>query len=170
MKSQITAFIKNLIMYDYVLFGGAFVLFILFVILGLILRKKIAIALFFILLGFSTLLLAPTFGYKMLHNYLFKNTTILIKEKRLEFTDAIVVKGSIQNTSKFNFKECKITANVHKRSKNKYRNYLLQFKTIKKMSIIETDIKKEELRNFKIIVAPFTYPRDYNITLGAKCK
>lgn len=170
MKSKITAFLNDLIIYDYVLFGSAFVLFLLLVILALVLRKKIALAVFLIILAFSILILAPTLGYVQMHKYLFKNTTTLTKQKKLEFTDAIVVKGTLLNESKRNFKTCKITANVHKLSKNKYKNYLLQFKTIKKMSIIEEDILKGQVRDFKIIVEPFTYSRDYNITLGAKCK
>ncbi len=170
MKAKITAFLNSLITYDYVLFGSAFVLFILFIILGLVLRKKVALAVFFILLAFSILILTPSLAYSQMHKYLFKNTTTLTKQKKLEFTEAIVLKGILVNESKRHFKSCKITANVHKVSKNKYKNYLLQFKTIKKMSIIEEDIAKGESRNFKIIVEPFTYSRDYNITLGANCK
>jgi hypothetical protein len=38
------------------------------------------------------------------------------------------------------------------------------------MSIIEEYIAVSETREFKIIVEPFTYSRDYNISLGADCK
>ena len=38
------------------------------------------------------------------------------------------------------------------------------------MSIVEENILKQETRGFKIIVEPFTYAKDYNITVGAKCK
>lgn len=170
MQSKITSFLQELIFYDYILFASAFILFILFITLGLILRKKIAIAIFFILLGFGILLLTPTYLYQMMHEYLFKNTTTLIQQKRLEYTDAIVLKGSIVNESKLNFNACSITAAVHKKSKNKYRNYVLQFKPIKKMSILETNILRGETRYFKMIVEPFNYSKDYNITLGAFCK
>lgn len=170
MKEKITAFIDNLIVYDYILFGGAFVLFILFIILGIVLRKKIGLAIFLILLAFSILLLAPSIGYIKMHEYLFKNTTLITSQKKLEFTKAIVIKGSLVNESKFDFKICKITANVHRVSKNKYKNYLYQFKTIQKSSILREDILKGETINFKFFVDPFTYSRDYNLTIGAKCK
>ena len=170
MNSKIQAFLDTLIMYDYILFGASFVLFILFIILGIVLRKKIVFAIFLILLGFIMLIAAPTLGRIQMHNYLFSNTTTLLSEKRLEFTEAIVVKGKLENTSKFNFESCKITANVHKISKNSLKNYILKFKTIKKMSILEKDIEKGSSVDFKIIIEPFTYSRDYNITLGAKCK
>ena len=38
------------------------------------------------------------------------------------------------------------------------------------MSILETNILRGETRHFKMIVEPFNYSRDYNITLGAFCK
>ncbi|MFT5659606.1 MAG: hypothetical protein ACI9TV_000228 [Sulfurimonas sp.] len=170
MKSKIQAFLDTLIMYDYIIFGASFVLFILFIVLGIVLRKKIALAIILILLGFIILIITPTIGRIQMHNFLFSNMTTLSSQKRLEFTEAIVVKGILENTSRFNFKSCKITANVHKVSKNTLKNYILQFKTIKKMSIIKEDIAKGKSVNFKIIVEPFTYSRDYNITLGAKCK
>ena len=170
MKAKITAFIENLIMYDYILFVSAFVLFILFIVLGIILRKRIGLAIFLILLAFGILIITPTFGYVKMHEFLFKNSITLISQKKLEFTKAIVVKGNIINESKFDFKNCLITAKVHKLSKNKYKNYILQFKTIQKSSIIEEDILKDEERNFKLFIEPFTYSKDYNLTIGAKCK
>lgn len=170
MKGKITAFIDGLIMYDYILFGAVFVLFILLIILSILLRKKVFFALFLFLLSFSLLLLGPTLGYQKMHEYLFKNSTKLLSEKRLEFVNAIVVKGSLTNESKLNFTSCLITAKVHKVSKNELKKYIYQFKTIKKMSILEENIGKGETINFKIIVEPFTYSKDYNISLGAKCK
>lgn len=170
MKSKIQAFLETLIMYDYILFGASFILFILFIILGIVLRKKVGFAIFLILLAFSILLLGPTLGRQEMHSFLFHNITVLTSQKKLEFTEAIVVKGTLTNDSKFHFKSCIITANVHKVSKNDLKNYLFQFKTIKKMSILEHDIDKGQTIDFKIIVEPFTYSRDYNITLGANCK
>jgi len=170
MKSKITAFIHGLITYDYILFGSAFGLFVLFIILAILLRKKIGFSIFLVLLSFTILTLGPTIGYVKLHEYLFKNSTKLISQKKLSFTNAIVVKGRLTNDSKMDFKSCKITAKVHKVSKNSLKNYIYQFKTIKKMSIIEENIIKDKSINFKIIVEPFTYSRDYNISLEAKCK
>jgi len=169
MKAKITAFIDTLIMYDYILFGASFGLFLLFIILTIILRKKVFLATLFGLLAFFTLILGPTLGYFQMHEYLFKNSTQLTSQKRLEFTNAIVVKGTLTNESESDFSSCKITANVHKLSKNSLKNYIYKFKTLKKMSIIEEDIRKNQTINFKIIVEPFTYSKDYNITLGAKC-
>ncbi|MEA2091021.1 MAG: DUF2393 domain-containing protein [Campylobacterota bacterium] len=170
MKSKITAFLDGLITYDYILFGSIFGLFILLIILGILLRRKIVLAIFLILLSFMILFIGPIIGYIKMHEFLFKNSVELISQKKLSFTKAVVVKGKITNESKYSFKECKITARAHKVSKKKLKNYLYSFKSFKKMSILEHDIVVGETREFKIIVEPFTYSKDYNISLGAKCK
>ncbi|MBL1243586.1 MAG: DUF2393 domain-containing protein [Sulfurimonas sp.] len=170
MNSKITLFIDGLIKWDYLLFGSVFVLFVLFIILGIVLRKKLILAVLFLLLGFSILLLGPTLGYMKLHETLFKNSTLLESQKRLQFSEAVVVKGSVTNESNRDFKECKITASAYALSSNKLKNYLKKFKPFKKMSIIETNIAKSETREFKIIVEPFRYTKDYNISLGADCR
>jgi len=105
-----------------------------------------------------------------MHKYLYKNNITLTSQKKLEFTKAIVIKGNISNDSKFNFESCKITARAYKVSKNKYKNYILKFKTIKKASIIEENIQKGQVVDFKLFIEPFTYSKDYNISLKAKCK
>lgn len=170
MQSKINAFIDSLILYDYILLSSGFLLFILLVSLGIILRRRLFISITFILIAFAILILAPTLGRSFMHDFLFTNTTTLDSQKRLEFTEAIVVKGAIENTSKFHFNECIITANVYKVSKNTLRNYLFSFKRIKKMSILAYDIEKGTRHNFKIIVDPFYYKKEYKITLEARCK
>jgi len=170
MKHKLSAFIEGLITYDYILFAVSFVLFILFIIIGIVLRKKLTLAIIFVLLAFTVLLVGPTIGYIKMHEMIFKNSTELISQKRLEFTEAVVVKGKLINESSRDFKECKITASAYKVTSNKYKNYLKKLKPFKKMSIVEKDIVLSETREFKIIVEPFTYNRDYNISLGADCK
>ena len=160
----------NLIIYDYILFGAAFLLFLFFIIIAILLRKKIGLAIFFLLFGFIILFVGPTVGYGKLHKYLFASEVQMSSQKRLIFTPAIVVRGSLKNVSKFDFKECKIVANVHKKSKNKLRNFIYQFKNIKKMSMIVPDIAKGQTRNFKLIIEPFTYKKSYDISLKASCR
>jgi len=170
MKEKITAFLHGLISYDYMLFGAIFMLFFLLLLIAILLRNKTGISIFFVLLSFIVLIIGPLVGYSQLHNYLFKASLTLKSEKRLNFTPAIVVRGTLKNESKFDFEKCKIVVNVHKVSKNKLKNYLYSFKILKKMSISEEDIQKGDVRDFKIIVEPFTYKHDYNISLKASCK
>jgi hypothetical protein len=170
MKVKIQEFVDGLIVYDYILFGTVLLLFVLFIVLAILLRRKLGVAIFFVLLAFATFLLGPTLGYIELHKFLFKNETLLISQKRLHFTPAVIVKGRLTNSSNLNFKSCKIRANAYRVTKNKYKNYIYKLKPFQKMSIIEKDIKKGETREFKIIVEPFTYKGDYNISLEASCR
>jgi len=169
-KAKVSAFIEGLIPLDYVLFGTSFVLFILFIVIALLLRRRILLSLLFILLSFSSLIVAPTFGYIKLHEYLFKNSIKLTAQKKLTFTEALIVKGILKNESKKNFKSCKITASVYAVTKNKYKNYLKKLKPFKKMSIVEEGISVAQTRAFKIIVEPFSYSKDFNVSIGADCR
>lgn len=81
MKEKIDAFIQGLIVYDYILFGSVFILFILFIVLSLLSKRKVGISVFFVLLSFSILLLGPTLGYIKMHQSLFKNSVELISQK-----------------------------------------------------------------------------------------
>ena len=169
-KEKITAFINELVIYDYILFSSAFALFLLFIILAILLRKKVALSIFLILLSFTLLTLGPVLGYIKMHEYLYKNSCELVSQKRLSFTPAIVVNGTITNESKFDFSSCKITATAYKSSKNIIKKYIYPLKPLKKRSILEENILKGETKKFKIIVEPFTYSKDYNISIKASCK
>jgi len=170
MKEKITVFINNLILYDYILFGSVLFLFLLFMIFGILLRKRVFFASIFILLAFILLLAGPTLGYIKMHEYLFKNSITLVSQKKLTFTQAIVLKGKLTNQSKKNFSLCKITASVYKVKKNKWKNYIYKLKPFQEMTILRENISSGETINFKMIIEPFTYARDYNISLKAKCK
>jgi len=170
MNSKVTAFIDGLISYDYVLFGSSFVLFILFIILSIVLRKKVTLAVLFLLLGFSILILGPTLGYIQMHKYLFKNSVTLESQQKLLFSDAVVVRGKITNESKFHFSTCKITATAYRVTKNEYKNYLLKFKPFQKSTIHTPEVAKGNSYDFKLFIEPFRYTKDYNISLGADCK
>ncbi len=170
MKENIKVFIEGLIQFDYILFGSSFVLFILLIILAILLRRTVALSLFIALLSFSTLFLAPTLGYIKMHEYLFKNNTQLLSQQKLIFTEAVVVKGTLSNESKFNFKVCKITASIYKVTGNKVKDLIFPFNPFQKMLIEEADIKIGETRDFKMIIEPFTYANDYNVSVKADCK
>ncbi len=170
MANKITTFIEEMITYDYILFGGVFAVFILLIILVILLRKNTGIAILLFLLSFSIIILGPTLGYIKMHEYLFANTTTLTAQKKLTFTKAIVVHGTLKNESKFNFSTCKIKVSAYKVSGNDMKDYLFQFNPFKKMSILEHNISKGQTIEFKAILEPFTYSKDYNISLGASCK
>lgn len=170
MKEQIRAFIHDLIPLDYLLFGGSFLLFMLFLFIAILLQRRVLLALFFILVGLATLFLAPIVGYIEMHHYLFKKSVTLTTQKKLHFTKAILLKGNLKNESRRYFKSCKIEASVYAVTSNKYKNYLKRLKPFQKASIVIKDIDINQTKEFKMFIDPFTYNKDYNISLGADCK
>jgi len=169
LKAKIQEFINSLILYDYILFGSILILFVLLIVLAILLRHRLGLAVTMVLLAFVLFVAGPPLGYIELHKYLFKNEVTLIAKKELHFTPAVIVEGSLKNLSKFDFKECKITADFYRVTKNKYKNYIYKLKPFKKKTIIEKDIVRGETRNFKMIIEPFSYKKEYNISLGASC-
>ncbi|MGE3613934.1 MAG: DUF2393 domain-containing protein, partial [Sulfurimonas sp.] len=167
---RVNEFIQNLIIYDYILFGSLLALFLLFVILGIVFRRKLSLALFFIFFAFMLLLGGATFGYKVMHDYLFKNEITLLSQKKLSFTQAAVVYGTLKNLSNKDFKSCKVSATAYRVSGNALKDSIRRLKPIANMSIVEEDIPIGAEREIKIIIDPFTYSGDYNVTLGADCR
>lgn len=170
MHPRISSFIDSLILYDYLLFGAVFILFILFIILGIVFRRKVLLAVIFITLAFSLLLAGPVVGYLQIHKYFFANEIKNVEYKQLEFTQAVVVKGILKNISKKDFSHCQISASAFKVSGNKYKDLLLALNPFQKSTIIEYDIPKGYLVEFKIVIEPFVYSRDYNISVEATCQ
>jgi hypothetical protein len=170
MGSRFQNFINSLISQDYMLFLGVLFLFLFLIILAVVLRNRLKTAILFVLIAFSVITIGPTYGYVKMHEILFKNSVEMLSQKKLNFVEAVVVLGKITNTSDRDFKECKITASVHKVSSNKYRNYMYALKPFQKMSIVTGNILQGETKEFKIIVEPFRYQKDYNISLEGDCK
>ena len=171
MKQKIITFIDGLILYDYILFGGVVALFILFLILAILLRNRVGLSIFVILLAFIILLLGPTFGYVSLHKFLYKNDINITKIKKLEFTNALLIEGNLKNSSKMNFLTCKIKAGAYKVSGKKIPDMIYPFKPFKHGYLkLDTIIKPNETKKFKLFIEPFNYKKDYNISIGANCK
>jgi len=170
MTENFTTFLDGLNFYNYIFFGSIFSLFILLIILGIILRHKMLLAIFLITLSFTILILGSTLGHTKINQFLYKNNIKLISQKHLTYSNAVVVYGVIKNSSKFDFKNCKISASIYKVNNNIIKNYIYKFKPLAKMSILESNILKEHEREFKMIIEPFSYRKDYNISLGANCR
>ncbi len=170
MKEKILLFFHSLTIYDYVYFGSVFILFLLFIILTLLLRKKPTLALFIFLIALIDITLGPTIGYNYFHSTLYKNKITLTKVKRLTFVQAVVIEGTIKNISKFDFKECKIKASILKNTHNKYKNLIFRFKPIKTDILTLKDIQKNKQVPFKFLIEPFRYKKDFNVSLSGVCK
>jgi hypothetical protein len=171
MKQKVIAFIDSLILYDYILFGAMALLFILFLILAILLRRRVMFSVLSILFAFIFLLLGPILGYPIMHNLLYKNDVIMTQVKKLEFTNALLITGDIINRSKMDFLTCKIKAQAYKVTGKSIPDMIYPYKPFKKgMVKLDTLIKPGESQPFKLFIEPFNYTKDYNISIGAQCK
>lgn len=169
-QQTLSQFINGLLVYDYILFGVVLIIFILLIVVAILIRRRLALALFVIFLAFSLLFGGSVFGYIELHNYLFKNSIEVTKQKKLNFTEAAVVYAKLTNESNRFFSKCKINATAYTVDENKIKELILKLKPIQKMSIIEENIDINETRDIKMVIEPFTYKYDFNISIKADCK
>lgn len=169
-SSKFQDFADGLIAQDFVLFGSVLLLFIFLIVLALVIRRKLKTAIFLVLLAFTIVIITPSYGYIKLHQYLFKNKVELLSQKKLNFVEAVVVKGNITNIATRDFAKCQITAYASKASSNKLKNYLYELKPFQKMSITIDELLRGQTKEFKIIVEPFTYQYNYNISVEAECR
>ncbi len=171
MKQKLIAFIDTLILYDYILFGAVGVLFILFLILAILLRHKTALSVLSVLIAFLILILGPTLGYIKMHQFLYKNEVNITKVQKLEFTDALLIEGTLKNNSKMDFLTCNIKVAAYKVTGNKIKDILYPFKPFKKASLkLDTMIKPKQSKKFKLFLEPFHYSKEYNLSTGANCR
>ena len=138
--------------------------------LVLLLRKRLTLALFVLLVAILEISLAPTIGFEYFHNYLFKNSITITKSKKLKFVEAVVIEGTIKNESKFDFKECLVSAYITKDKHNKLKNMILKLKPIKKKTIKIKNIPKGADAKFKFLIEPFKYKKDFLVSVNGKCK
>ena len=170
MKEKLLEFFHSLSNYDYIYFISILVIFIVLILLTLLLRKKITLALFILLLAIVDISVGPTFGFSYFHKFLYKNSITITKSKKLQFVESVVIEGNLKNESKFDFKECKVTAVISKDKHNKFKNIVLKFKPIKKETITLKDIPKGADATFKFLIEPFVYKKDFLVSVDGSCK
>lgn len=170
MMNQLSAYIGTLGTVDYLILGGSLLLFLLFLILALLLRTKRMLSLLLIFLAFAIIILLPTLGSQKLHDVIFKHTLSINEVRKLEFSEALVVKGLFENNSTLTFNACTLTAEVYKVTGNSMLDIISPLNPFQKGSIVLEDISPGQKADFKIFVEPFTYTDEYNISTGARCR
>ena len=171
LKASIQTYVSHLQIYDYLAFGWLFLLCFFFFILVLVLiRKKPFLALFVLILDAMLLVVSP-FAIKWYLDAKFRSNeahTTLVKQ--LQFSDMLIVEGSVKNTSKIDFTTCLTHINVLKLGDNPYKNILLSLKPIRNQSILlQTPPAYGQETPFRVIFEPFVHGDDFNVTVNAEC-
>ena len=170
LKTSLQSLITTFHTYDYILFGASALLFLLLIILAIVLHQKTVLSLILILIAFTTLVAGPIFGYNYVHSTLYKTEISDLHIKKLEFSQAVVIKGRLTNLGKQSYTKCKISSKAYKGATNFLEEIVLPFKPFIKMSILKTDtIDVNQSIDFKMILEPFTYSKEYNISIKASC-
>ncbi len=169
-KATLHDFIASLHLYDYIIFGVSGALFVLILLLAILLRRKAVLSLILVLLAFIILIALPISGYNYIHDQLYRTELSNLNIKRLEFSEAIVIKGTITNRGKQNFTTCKISSHAYKSASGFLEELVYPLKPFQKVSIV----KQEELGidhslDFRLVMEPFTYTDDYNISMKVNC-
>jgi hypothetical protein len=170
MKTTILAFMDTLKLYDYLLFGGILFLFLFFLILAILFHNKLALAVTLIISAFIILVTAPI-QYMVLHKYLYKHTITLTTVQDLEFTDALLVRGDVNNTSQQTINECTLYISISKVSPLKILNNFYPYIPFKTQPLhFKTPLKPKESYSFKILIEPFSYQKHFQVIARGQCK
>lgn len=171
MKTQIIDFLHSLNVYDYLLVGAIVFLFLFLMILAILFRHKQTLALVLIILALITLLIAPIGGYITLHALLYKHTITLTTVKDLTFTEALLIQGDLNNTSKQTFKECTLYVGVSKISPIKPLNKLYPYVPFRHQIITLTGpIAPKSSQSFKLLIQPFHYNKRHSVSVIGQCR
>ncbi len=170
LKVTLQNFVATLHDYDYILFAISGGLFFLILLLAIILRHRTGLSLLLTFISFTIIIAGPIIGYNYIHATLFKTEISDLTIKRLEFSDAVVIKGNLTNLGKQPFHKCTITSKAYRGATNFLEEMVYPLKPFLKMSILkQEDINVSQSVDFKMILEPFTYSKEYNISVKANC-
>lgn len=169
-RTYIKEFISVLTSYDYMSFSVTFLLFALFLILALLIRHRIKLSTFLVILAFFSLFIGPVIMHSLVKATLFKHDANVTMVKKLVYSDTLVVKGNIYYTGKNEAHYCDIYVDVYKKDENFFKNLANSLKSYKSTSTrVVYPFIKGDVRPFKVVIEPFNYLGDYEVKLDTDC-
>ncbi len=169
-KTAIMDFFNTLSVYDYVGFFLTLFLFFLFLILALILRRRTLLALSLVIVGFTFFFAGPVMAHLLVKNSVFKSKAELTEKKQLYYSDTLILRGMLHYVGKKNANHCEIDVAIYKKGPNVVKDFVYSLKAFRKGSKrIDKVFEPGESVDFKIVIEPFNYQGDYNITVDSGC-
>lgn len=170
-KKLLLEVLDQLHSYDYIAFAWVGLLFLFLLILAILVRKRTLLSVFIMLLAFIILLLGPFATYETVRFLLYKTETKVTEQKQLVYSNALVVKGNITNKGLENISRCIVKTKLVKPSDNVFMQTINSLKPIKKKTtLLEKEIAVKQESEFKVIFEPFTYSKEFNITVSSECR
>lgn len=170
-KASILNYIHHFSIYDYAAYAWLVLLFFVTVLLSIMVARRSPVFSILILLLSIVLLFAGPFVLKHYLDDFIRPTKSNIEEvKKLNFSQTLIVLGSVKNISKKNFSMCEIQISVSKQDKNNIKNFINQLKPLRKKTIsIKEPIEVNATKEFRVVFDNYSYTNDINTSINSKC-
>ncbi|EJN2099708.1 DUF2393 family protein [Campylobacter coli] len=172
LKEIVHFYTTHLYLVDYMLILFVFFLFTCVLLLCIFLRHKPVAALLIIALNIIIYFLIYAYGYKFIDSEVRSRKTTIVEQKFIQSSEALIIDFNITNTSKNDFKQCKVIARIFKDKLpednliNEYKNQLIPFRQ-KSREIF--NLKKNTTQFQRISFDNFNYDNNYTIRLNSEC-
>lgn len=171
-KETILYYVRHFYTVDYVLFLFILLFFVCVLFLCIFLRHRPVIGLCIIAIDIIACFLIYIYGYRFVDSIARSRETGIIEEKILQSSNTLAVDFNITNTSKNDFKECRVTAKIFKDESAQdgfFGKYKDKFLPYRQKSREVRELKRNQTQNQRISFEDFTYEGNYTIRLNSEC-
>uniref|UniRef100_UPI0036732FE5 DUF2393 family protein n=1 Tax=Campylobacter coli TaxID=195 RepID=UPI0036732FE5 len=172
LRQIVLFYTTHLYLVDYMLILLVFFLFTCILLLCVFLRRRPVVALFIIAINIVICFLVYIYGYKFIDQEVRSRKTVITDQKILRSLNALVINFNITNTSKNNFKKCKITAKIFAdelSNDNILEKYKKKFLPLRQKSKSIINLDKNTTQFQRISFENFNYDNNYTIRLNSEC-
>ncbi|WP_270977584.1 DUF2393 family protein [Campylobacter upsaliensis] len=171
-KEWILFYTSHFYLADFMLILLVFLFFTCILFLCIFLSHKPIIALFIIALDIIASFLIYIYGYRFIDFELRSRITTIQNQKIIQSSGAFIVDFNITNTSKFNFKDCKVTAKLYQ-NPNENDNFISSFKkqfiAFRQKSKSFNNLEKGSTQFQRIAFDNFDKEGNYTLRLSSEC-
>ncbi|MCX2683083.1 DUF2393 family protein [Campylobacter sp. MIT 21-1685] len=172
LKKLVLFYINHLYLVDYMLILLVFFLFTCICFLCVFLRHRTIIALIIMALNIVLCFFVFLYGYKFIDYQVRSRHTTISEQKKMHNSQALIIDFTIANTSKHNFKTCKVTAKIYK-DKLPQDTFLTEMKhrfiPYRVKSTVLKDLNKSMTQFQRIAFDNFIYENNYTLRMKSEC-
>jgi len=156
--------------FDFAILGFFFLIFLFFLLCTVLFKKTLLVAFLFFLLSILSVIAAPIVSNYIVKNYVNKSRLYLENDKKLNFYDAYLLSGYIENIGKKEFKQCVLELNIYTPSENPIKNALNRYlKPLRKeIFVIDGPISVGDSKDFRFLSEGFSYS-DFKSEVSSRC-
>jgi signal transduction histidine kinase len=148
------------------------ILFLLLIFFAIYSRKNKILMIMIIFFSFISIIMGPLVMKFVISPMIRKLEIRDIDTSKLYFSNVLIVKAVVRNSSKIGLKSCKISALIYKVNKeDDIKNFIYSLQPIKKQSIVlENHLQVGDEEDIKIILEGVDSKKDVRVELEGKCK